>query len=83
MTEQRVIDYRLTEIGRQNWEVCHRMLIHDLLDIRKDCPQVDALLSFYSIEFMPNGGYSMALPRAMLLKLKKKTSVKKKIKKKK
>jgi hypothetical protein len=69
--ETRIIDYRQTEIGRQNWEVCSRMLIHDLLDISITNPDVKRLLDFYSINYLPNGGYTMALPRLKLIDLKK------------
>jgi hypothetical protein len=65
------IDYRQTEIGRQNWEVCARMLVHDLLDIATANPEVKRILDFYSIKYTENGGYTMALPRLKLLDLKK------------
>lgn len=55
------IDYRSTPTGRENWEVCSRMLIHDLLEM--DIPEVKTLLKFYSITGTPWGTYTMALPR--------------------
>jgi hypothetical protein len=68
---EKIIDYRNTEIGRQNWEVCARMLIHDLLDMAPTNPEVKKILEFYSISYMENGGYTMALPRLKVLDLKK------------
>jgi hypothetical protein len=62
------LDYRTTEIGRQNWEVCTRMLVHDLIDLAASTPELKALLEFYHIGFTPDGGYTMALPRRELLK---------------
>lgn len=62
MNEQtKFVDWRLTEVGRQNWEVCHRMLVHDLVDLH--IPAVDELLAYYHIEVLPNGAHSAALPR--------------------
>ena len=66
--EGKIVDYRLTEIGRQNWEVCARMLAHDLLDMSKTNKEVKALLDFYRIKYTDNGGYTMALPRKFLIK---------------
>lgn len=57
----RLMDWRFTEVGRQNWEVCHRMLIHDLVDLH--IPQVDKVLAYYHISVLPNGAHSAALPR--------------------
>lgn len=54
-------DWRLTEVGRQNWEVCHRMLVHDLVDLK--IPAVDQLLAYYNIMILPNGAHTAALPR--------------------
>lgn len=66
--EQRVVDYRLTEIGRQNWEVCARMLVHDLLDLSVNNPELKKVLDYYCIGYRLDGGYSMALPRLLLKK---------------
>lgn len=66
--EENLVDYRVTEIGRQNWEVCSRMLVHDLLDIGKTNKQVQDLLDYYHINFTSNGGYTMALPRKEIFK---------------
>ncbi len=69
MDESKVVDYRQTEIGRQNWEVCARMLVHDLLDIAPKNPEVKKILDFYSIRYLANGGYTMALPRLRVRQL--------------
>lgn len=66
VTEQRVVDYRTTEIGRQNWEVCARMLVHDLLDLSASNPELKRILDYYGIRYRLDGGYTMALPRLML-----------------
>ncbi len=73
--EGKIVDYRLTEIGRQNWDVCHRMIMHDLLDM--NIPEVKELLKYYSISYTDNGGYTMALPRKMLPQFQKEVKVKK------
>ncbi len=70
MDESKNLDYRLTEVGRQNWEVCARMLVHDLLDIAPKNPDVKRLLDFYSIGYTSNGNYTMALPRLKVLDCK-------------
>lgn len=57
------LDYRDTEIGRQNWEVCARMLMHDLLDLAPSNPDLAEVLKHYKISYMPDGGYTMSLPR--------------------
>lgn len=67
-TGSNLIDYRLTEIGKQNWEVCSRMLVHDLLDLSLENPELKKILDFYRISYTSNGGYTMALPRLMLNK---------------
>lgn len=56
-----LVDWRTTEIGRQNWEVCHRILIHDLVDLKS--PAVNRILAFYNITVLPNGTHTAALPR--------------------
>lgn len=56
-----IVDWRETEIGRQNWEVCHRMLIHDLVDL--NLPEVNTLLAFYRVFILSNGAHTAALPR--------------------
>lgn len=61
------LDHRNTEIGRQNWDVCGRMLIHDLLDLAESTPALKRVLDFYQIGYTENGGYTMALPRLMLV----------------
>lgn len=66
--EERIVDYRSTEIGRQNWEVCSRMLIHDLLDMSASNPELKKILDYYGIKYRLDGGYTMALPRLMLKK---------------
>lgn len=70
--ETRVIDWRQTEIGRQNWEVCSRMLVHDLLDLAETNKELKTILDFYRISYTDNGGYTMCLPRLMLNKKEKK-----------
>jgi len=62
-------DYRLTDIGRQNWEVCARMLVHDLLDEANENPALAKILSHYNISYTPDGGYTMALPRLKVLEV--------------
>ncbi len=79
---KKIVDYRLTEIGRENWDVCHRMFIHDLIDISSSIPQLKNILDFYSIGYTPNGGYTMALPRLFLRGIPKQESPKKVTKKK-
>lgn len=69
--ENKIIDYRQTEIGRQNWEVCARMLVHDLLDIGPTNAEVKRVLEYYSIHYLENGSYTMALPRLKLIEAKK------------
>lgn len=68
VTEQKVVDYRTTEIGRQNWEVCARMLMHDLLDLSETDQDLKKVLDYYGIKYRLDGGYSMSLPRLMLKK---------------
>lgn len=60
---ENVQDYRKTEIGRQNWEVCQRMLMHDLIDMSVNFPCLDRLLKLYRVGYTQDGGYTMALPR--------------------
>lgn len=57
----KLCDWRTSPIGIQNWEVCHRMLIHDLVDL--NLPAVNELLAYYNIEILPNGAHTAALPR--------------------
>lgn len=64
--KEKIMDHRTSEAGMSNWETCHRMLIHDLLDMRAEVKSVDALLRFYQIEYS-NGAYTMALPRLKVL----------------
>lgn len=61
----RVLDYRTTEVGRQNWEVAHRMLIQDLVDL--NIPAVNRVLDFYHVTILPTGTHTMALPRLALI----------------
>lgn len=68
--DQNTVDYRVTAVGRQNWEVCERMLAHDLVDLSY-IPEIKALLDYYRITVLSNGAHSMALPRKMLNKFKK------------
>jgi hypothetical protein len=56
-----VLNYKSSPVGVENWEVCSRMLIHDLLEM--DIPEVKKLLGFYNIKATPWGTYTMALPR--------------------
>lgn len=56
-------DHRDSWIGQQNWEVCQRMFVHDLLDLRGSVKEIDEVLKYYSVVYLPDGGYSMALPR--------------------
>lgn len=68
VSELKVVDYRMTEIGRQNWEVCARMLVHDLLDLSHKNPELKKILDYYEVQYRLDGGYTMALPRLMLKK---------------
>jgi hypothetical protein len=70
MSEEKVLDYRTTEIGRQNWEVCARMLVHDLIDESENNPGVAKILKHYRIRYLHPGSYTMALPRLKLLESK-------------
>ena len=72
--EEKVIDnssvkiiYPGDIIAKENWEVCHRMFIHDLLDMANENPVIKAVLDIYSIRYYGNGGYTMALPRIEVL----------------
>jgi len=56
-----VQDYRTSPVGVTNWEVCSRMLVHDLLEL--DIPEVKKILRHYSITGTIWGTYTMALPR--------------------
>lgn len=56
-------DAMASPIGRENWAVCTRMLVHDLIDIATENKQIKTLLDFYNIRFLINGGFTMALPR--------------------
>lgn len=60
---EKTVDYKLTEIGKQNWEVCSRMLMHDLMDLSEDIPELDAVLKHYRVAYTEHGSYTMALPR--------------------
>lgn len=66
----KIVDYRQTEVGRQNWEVCSRMLAHDLVDMSARIPEIKSLCEFYSITVLDNGAHTMALPRREI-KIKK------------
>jgi len=66
INEAHLVDYRMTEVGQQNWEVCTRMLAHDLVDMAEHNKEVKELLTFYSITVLPNGSHTMALPRKYL-----------------
>lgn len=59
------INYKKSAAGVSNWGTCHRMLIHDLLDMQH-IPEVKQLLEFYEINYF-DGGYTMALPRLKLM----------------
>ena len=76
-----VQDYRLTEIGRQNWEVCARMLVHDLLDEADHNPDLAKILKHYNVQYLSNGSYTMALPRLKVLERQCQPSKSKKRKK--
>lgn len=65
--EKKVLDWRTTSVGRENWETCHRMLVHDLIDLAPNCPVIQSVLQFYGISFHESGGYTMALPRLGVL----------------
>lgn len=69
MIEYPIVDYRMTTIGRQNWEVCARMLVHDLLDLSEKDKALKAILDHYAIRYLPDGGYTMRLPRLLIGKL--------------
>jgi hypothetical protein len=69
--ESKLVNYKLTDIGMQNWEVCARMLAHDLVDMAERVPEVKELCEFYSITVLSNGAHTMALPRKELLRRKK------------
>lgn len=79
---EKIQDYRTTQIGRENWEVCSRMLVHDLIDMAEKVPAVASLLKFYGIGYHESGGYTMALPRLYVLMGTKALDVKQKAKKK-
>jgi hypothetical protein len=79
-----VLDAMSSPIGRENWACCTRMLVHDLIDMAPSVPEIKRLLDFYSIEYHPAGGFTMALPRLKVLESRNKSKTKKaKIKKKK
>lgn len=61
MVAPALVDWRTTSIGRENWEVCHRMLIHDLVDLNNK--EVNRILAFYNITILPSGTHTAALPR--------------------
>jgi len=69
--EKRILDANATSIGRQNWEVCTRILGHDLINIAATNKEVKDLLNFYHITFHESGGFTMALPRLKVIERKK------------
>lgn len=64
------LDAMASPIGQQNWHVCTRMLVHDLIDLSASNKDVKELLRYYRITFHPSGGFTMALPRKMLPQIK-------------
>lgn len=63
MSELRVLEAQSSQVGRENWTVCERMLMHDLLELAEKTPALRKLLDFYSIGYLPDGRFTMALPR--------------------
>ena len=75
-----VLDAKSSPVHQQNWEVCIRMLVHDLIDISETNLEIKKLLKHYDIAYF-NGGFTLSLPRLKVLERNNNKSIKKHTKK--